>query len=340
MADTVNGKNLTSEKTERMEPAEKPQDEALQEPSVTQPYSATAFVQSPTEPLPKNASPSSTTPLPAFASSSKGDSAAAASLSVGEDLDVALKKEKSRARQRIGIAIVAVASVALIGVSAWFLLNPSKGEAPVSLSLETTSDGESTGENAASDSVESEQDPAEDGASSASENPSFDVQGDEGASGSGQPGAGSGDGQSSDGGNAPSASTSNASGSSNAGASGSNSSNGGQPAPEQAPHTVSVSISVSSSVVGGPVSGSGSFEFEEGATVYDALMALNLSVNAQNSATGIYVAGIGGLAEKQHGGQSGWKYSVNGVDANMSCAAYVLHDGDVVAWRYVTSLDG
>lgn len=340
MADTANDKNLTSEKTERMKPAEKPQDEALQELSATQSYSATAFVQSSTEPLPRSASPSSTTPLPAFASSSRGDSAAAAALSMGEASGVALKKEKSRARQRIGIAIVAVASVALIGVSAWFLLNPSKGEAPVSLSLETTSDGESAGEKEASNSVESEQDSAEDGVSSVSENPSFDAQGDEGASGSGQPGVGSGGGQSSNGENVSSAPTPNVSGSSNAGASDSNSSSGSQSAPEQAPHTVSVSISVSSSVVGGPVSGSGSFEFEEGATVYDALMALNLSVNAQNSATGIYIVGIGGLAEKQHGGQSGWKYSVNGVDANISCAAYVLHDGDVVAWRYVTSLDG
>lgn len=340
MADTVNDKNLTSEKTEQMKPAEKPQDEALQEQSATQSYSTTAFVQSPTEPLPRSASPSSTTPLPTFASSSRGDSAAAAALSVGEASGVVLKKEKSRARQRIGIAIVAVASVALIGVSAWFLLNPSKGEAPVSLSLETTSDGESAGEKEASDSVESEQDSAENGVSSAFENPSSDIQGDEGASGSGQPGAGSGGGQSSNGENVSSAPTPNVSGSSNAGAPGSNSSSSSQPAPEQVPHTVSVSISVSSSVVGGPVSGSGSFEFEEGATVYDALMALNLSVNAQNSAMGIYIAGIGGLAEKQHGGQSGWKYSVNGVDANMSCASYVLHDGDVVAWRYVTSLDG
>ena len=55
---------------------------------------------------------------------------------------------------------------------------------------------------------------------------------------------------------------------------------------------------------------------------------------------GLYVAAVGGLAEKEHGGESGWKYSVNGADPQMSSAAYALHDGDVVAWRYVTSLAG
>ncbi len=71
---------------------------------------------------------------------------------------------------------------------------------------------------------------------------------------------------------------------------------------------VTVTVSVTSSAVGNPVSSSGTFTFNEGATVYDALCALGLSVNAHGSSFGTYVAAIGGLAEKEHGGTSGWMY--------------------------------
>lgn len=108
---------------------------------------------------------------------------------------------------------------------------------------------------------------------------------------------------------------------------------GGQ---KPAPKTVTVSISVDSSAVGGPVSGSGTFTFEEGATVYDALCALGLSIGSQDSIHGVYVSSINGLAEKEHGASSGWMYAVNGKLPNMACSAYKLVDGDSVQWRYVT----
>lgn len=108
---------------------------------------------------------------------------------------------------------------------------------------------------------------------------------------------------------------------------------GGQ---KPAPKTVTVSISVDSSAVGGPVSGSGTFTFEEGATVYDALCALGLSVGSQDSIHGVYVSSINGLAEKEHGASSGWMYAVNGRLPNMACSAYKLVDGDSIQWRYVT----
>ena len=108
---------------------------------------------------------------------------------------------------------------------------------------------------------------------------------------------------------------------------------GGQ---KPAPKTVTVSISVDSSAVGGPVSGSGTFTFEEGATVYDALCALGLSVGSQDSIHGVYVSAINGLAEKEHGASSGWMYAVNGRLPNMACSAYKLVDGDSIQWRYVT----
>lgn len=108
---------------------------------------------------------------------------------------------------------------------------------------------------------------------------------------------------------------------------------GGQ---KPAPKTVTVSILVDSSAVGGPVSGSGTFTFEEGATVYDALCALGLSIGSQDSIHGVYVSSINGLAEKEHGGSSGWMYTVNGKLPSMACSAYKLRDGDSIQWRYVT----
>lgn len=108
---------------------------------------------------------------------------------------------------------------------------------------------------------------------------------------------------------------------------------GGQ---KPAPKTVTVSISVDSSAVGGPVSGSGAFTFEEGATVYDALCALGFSIGSQDSIHGVYVSSINGLAEKEHGASSGWMYAVNGKLPNMACSAYKLVDGDSIQWRYVT----
>lgn len=99
---------------------------------------------------------------------------------------------------------------------------------------------------------------------------------------------------------------------------------------------VTVTVSVTSSAVGNPVSSGGTFTFNEGATVYDALCALGFSVNAHGSPYGTYVAAIGGLAEKEHGGTSGWMYSVNGVPPKMACSSYVLSNGDSVVWYYVT----
>ena len=133
-------------------------------------------------------------------------------------------------------------------------------------------------------------------------------------------GASSGGGQPSDG-----ASSSN----------GGNASSGGQGG-SQEPNYVTVTVSVTSSAVGNPVSSGGTFTFNEGATVYDALCALGLSVNAQGSSYGTYVSAIGGLAEKQYGGTSGWCYSVNGSQPMTACSNYVLSNGDNVVWYYVT----
>lgn len=133
-------------------------------------------------------------------------------------------------------------------------------------------------------------------------------------------GASSGGGQSSNG-----ASSSN----------GGNASSGGQSGSQESNY-VTVTVSVTSSAVGNPVSSGGTFTFNEGATVYNALCALGLSVNAHGSSYGTYVSAIGGLAEKQYGGTSGWMYSVNGTTPMTACSNYVLSNGDNVVWYYVT----
>ena len=138
-----------------------------------------------------------------------------------------------------------------------------------------------------------------------------------------------------------SSSSDNASSGGGAAAGGGSASNGGnaslgnQGGSQQSGY-VTVTVSVTSSAVGNPVSSGGTFTFNEGATVYDALCALGLSVNARGSSYGTYVAAIGGLAEKEHGSTSGWMYSVNGVTPNTACSNYVLSNGDSVVWYYVT----
>ena len=147
-----------------------------------------------------------------------------------------------------------------------------------------------------------------------------------------------GHGSESAGGSSSSDGSSSGSGSASGGESASNRGNasaGNQGGPQESGY-VTVTVSVTSSAVGNPVSSGGTFTFNEGATVYDALCALGLSVNAHGSSYGTYVAAIGGLAEKQYGGTSGWMYSVNGTTPMTACSNYVLSNGDSVVWYYVT----
>lgn len=137
------------------------------------------------------------------------------------------------------------------------------------------------------------------------------------------------------GGTSSTSGASSASGGSSAAPDNGNASAGDQGSSQQ-PSYVTVTVSVTSSAVGNPVSSGGTFTFNEGATVYDALCALGLSVNAHGSSYGTYVSAIGGLAEKQHGGTSGWMYSVNGTTPMTACSNYVLSNGDNVVWYYVT----
>ena len=99
---------------------------------------------------------------------------------------------------------------------------------------------------------------------------------------------------------------------------------------------VRVTVTIDACADGGS-SSSYTVSLDPGATAYDALVATGAGVNARSTAMGIYVAAINGYAEKDQGGESGWKYAVNGSYPNYSAGAYTLSDGDAVTWVYVMS---
>lgn len=99
---------------------------------------------------------------------------------------------------------------------------------------------------------------------------------------------------------------------------------------------VRVTVTIDARADGGS-SSSYAVSLNPGATAYDALVATGASVNARSTAMGVYVAAVNGYAEKDQGGESGWKYAVNGSYPNYSAGACTLSDGDAVTWVYVTS---
>lgn len=303
------------------------------------------------------------------------DSAEAAALTVGSPSSSsssqtapsgsAPKRTSLSLATRAGIAALAVVSVLFIGASAFALTNGFglPADSPVvkaaeSVGIVRSADVEASSADGAdeakagkgedsneADTANKESEDKKDASSDASGSDESKSKGD-GSSSDNSASSGSSDSgsSSSSGGslssNAGSGSSSSSSGvsSSSSGSSGSSSSAGGssQPGTSAPAGTVTVYVSVSSSAVGNPVSGGGTFTFNQGATVYDALCACGLSMNASNTGYGIYVSAIGGLAEKEHGGHSGWMYSVNGAVPMTACSNYVLSNGDSVSWYYVT----
>ena len=303
------------------------------------------------------------------------DSAEAAALTVGSPSSSsssqtassgsASKRTSLSLATRAGIAALAVVSVLFIGASAFALTNGFglPADSPVVKAAESVGIVRSADVEAASaegsdqakadkgedsnetNAADKESEDKKDASSDASESDESKSKGDgsssdnSDSSGSSDSGSSSSSGgsSSSSAGSGSSSSSSGAS-SSSSGSSSSNSSAGGssQPSASAPAGTVTVYVSVSSSAVGNPVSGGGTFTFNQGATVYDALCACGLSMNASNTGYGIYVSAIGGLAEKEHGGHSGWMYSVNGAVPMTACSNYVLSNGDSVSWYYVT----
>lgn len=299
------------------------------------------------------------------------DSAEAAALTVGSPSSSsssqtapsgsASKRTSLSLATRAGIAALAVVSVLFIGASAFALTNGFglPADSPIvkaaesvgivrSADVEAASaedsdqakadkDEASNETNAADKESEDKKDASSDASGSDESKSKGDGLSSDNSDSSGSSDSGSGPSSSSSAGSGSSSSSSGAS-SSSSGSSNSSSSAGGssQPGTSAPAGTVTVYVSVSSSAVGNPVSGGGTFTFNQGATVYDALCACGLSMNASNTGYGIYVSAIGGLAEKEHGGHSGWMYSVNGAVPMTACSNYVLSNGDSVSWYYVT----
>ena len=299
------------------------------------------------------------------------DSAEAAALTVGSPSSssssqkapsgMAPKRTSLSLATRAGIAALAVVSVLFIGASAFALTNgfglPADSpivKAAESVGIVRSADVEASSADGAdeakagkgedsneADAANKESEDKKDASSDASGSDESKSKGDGSSSdnsdSSGSSDSGSGSSSSSGAGSGSSSSSSSASSSSSGSSSSSSSASGSsQPGASAPSGTVTVYVSVSSSAVGNPVSGGGTFTFNQGATVYDALCACGLSMNASNTGYGIYVSAIGGLAEKEHGGHSGWMYSVNGAVPMTACSNYVLSNGDSVSWYYVT----
>lgn len=297
------------------------------------------------------------------------DSAEAAALTVGSPSSssssqtapsgMASKRTSLSLATRAGIAALVVVSVLFIGASAFALTNgfglPADSpivKAAESVGIVRSADVEAASADGAdeakagkgedsneADAANKESEDKKDASSDASGSDESKSKGDGSSSDNSDSSGSSDSGSSSSSGGSPSSSAGSGSSSSSSGASSSSSSSAGgssQPGTSAPAGTVTVYVSVSSSAVGNPVSGGGTFTFNQGATVYDALCACGLSMNASNTGYGIYVSAIGGLAEKEHGGHSGWMYSVNGAVPMTACSNYVLSNGDSVSWYYVT----
>lgn len=122
----------------------------------------------------------------------------------------------------------------------------------------------------------------------------------------------------------------NSSGTSGSSTGSGNSGSSGSGSTQSPKRTIEINFSIDSSNADGSVSYSAVMTLDKGATVYDALAASGVSHSGDS-----YISAIGGLSEKQFGGQSGWKYYVNGSAPNKSCVDYTLQDGDRVQWSYV-----
>ena len=214
------------------------------------------------------------------------------------------------------------------------------GSGSTAASGKTGAKGSKSSDDADSESLDSDESDSRDDSESSDKDSKKDSKGkkSEGKGGKKSGGASAGQGSESTGGSNSSGGASSGGGSAAGGGSASNggSASTGNQSGSQHPGYVTVTVSVTSSAVGNPVSSGGTFTFDEGATAYDALCALGLSVNAHGSSYGTYVAAIGGLAEKEHGSTSGWMYSVNGTTPMTACSNYVLSNGDNVVWSYVT----
>lgn len=83
----------------------------------------------------------------------------------------------------------------------------------------------------------------------------------------------------------------------------------------------------------------GNIEVNSASTAYSVLRELakqnGKSISTKGFGSTVYVSGIDGLKEFDHGPSSGWMYKVNGTPPNIGAGAYKVKAGDQVIWYYV-----
>lgn len=83
----------------------------------------------------------------------------------------------------------------------------------------------------------------------------------------------------------------------------------------------------------------GNIEVNSSSTAYSVLRELakqnGKSISTKGFGSTVYVSGIDGLKEFDHGPSSGWMYKVNGTPPNIGAGAYYVKAGDTVIWYYV-----
>ena len=85
----------------------------------------------------------------------------------------------------------------------------------------------------------------------------------------------------------------------------------------------------------------GNIEVNSSSTAYSVLRELaqqnGKSISTKGFGSTVYVSGIDGLKEFDHGPSSGWMYKVNGTPPNIGAGAYKVKAGDKVIWYYVNA---
>lgn len=85
----------------------------------------------------------------------------------------------------------------------------------------------------------------------------------------------------------------------------------------------------------------GNIEVNSSSTAYSVLRELakqnGKSISTKGFGSTVYVSGIDGLKEFDHGPSSGWMYKVNGTPPNIGAGAYRVKAGDQVIWYYVNA---
>ena len=99
-------------------------------------------------------------------------------------------------------------------------------------------------------------------------------------------------------------------------------------------HTVSIKvIGINTTMM------QGNIEVNSSSTAYSVLRELakqnGKSISTKGFGSTVYVSGIDGLKEFDHGPSSGWMYKVNGTPPNIGAGAYKVKAGDTVIWYYV-----